>query len=113
MKTLQYLIAYFYTIFCHKKVVILRDLNSNCSFLYRNNIEADFIVKENCDANFDLISKPDLSAKGFQGMLLKNGIVLMAVDLHSVFKNNILNTKEKNMIVNNILNKESELMVSH
>lgn len=111
MKTLQYLMAYIYTIFFDKKVVVLRDLKSNCSFLYRDNIEADFLVKENCDANFDLISKPDIYSKGFQGMLLKNGIVLMAVDLHSVFKNNILNSKEKSMIVNNILNKESELMV--
>lgn len=113
MKTLQYLMAYVYTIFSHKKVVILRDLNYNCSFLYRDNIEADFLVKENCDSNFEFISKPDITSEGFQGRLLSNGIILMVVDLHSIFKNKILNNKEKTMVVKNILNKKSELMIAH
>lgn len=113
MKILKNIILLSYSILFNKKIVVLRDLNLKCSFLYRNNIEADFVVKEHCDPNFDFISKPDISQKGFNGQLLKNGLILMVIDLRTVLKNKILNKKEKEMILNSFFNKKPELITCY
>lgn len=113
MKTLKYILLFIYAIIFKQKVAIVRDLNLKHSFLYRDNIEADFIVKENCDASFNFISKPDISIKGFEGQLLKNGLILMIVDLKSVFKNKVLTVNEKSMILKSFFNKDKESMVCY
>lgn len=111
MTRLKIFLYFLYTLISNKKVVIVRDIKTNMSFVYRNLSESDYLVKEQCDQNFNFCHEPDLDIKGVKGMLLPKEIILMVIDLHSVISNKILTLNEKKLIINSFLNKDSDLLI--
>jgi hypothetical protein len=111
MKNLKNIFFVLYSLFSHKKVVVIRDVTTKMSFVYRNTEEADFVIKEQCDQNFNLSTTPDVEVKGLKGKLISKNLVLMVVDIHSALSNKILTVNEKSLIMNSFLNKNSDLLI--
>lgn len=112
MNIFRNILFFTYSLFSHKKVAVVRDINSKMSFVYRNSNEADFVVKEQCDQNFNFSETPDVVVDGLKGKLLSKNIVLMVVDIHSALSNKILTANEKSLIIKSFLNKKSDLLIN-
>ncbi len=112
MKTLKRIAFSLFSLFSHKKVAILRDLKNNVSILYKNPTEADIVIKNECDHKFNFNEQPDLKIQGFCGKVLKDNLVLMIVDIHTVLKNSILTDNEKKLIVKAMSGETKDLLIS-
>lgn len=99
-----------YTMFSHKKIVILRDSNAGYSFLYQNAQNADIVVKNNCDDNLCILDDSKTVEAGVEERTVSSGMKLFSIDLHSFFKSRVLNEREKFMVLNAFLYKDYDKM---